>query len=209
MTMYLTSDLHFGHKLVSEIRGFESTDEHDSALMTEIMDVMTDVDHLWILGDISVSKRAEEYALGLLAEVPGVLHLVCGNHDSVSAIHRDGWKRQKRFMEVFASVQEFARRRGPDGVDVLMSHYPYAGDLADADRYMQYRLRDEGAWLVHGHTHDSSGGLRSGATMLHVGWDAHWGLVKWSDIENEIRNGKSPQAYRIDELIGLEEDWEV
>lgn len=37
---------------------------------------------------------------------------------------------------------------------MLLSHFPYEGDHdGREDRYQQWRLRDEGAWLINGHVH--------------------------------------------------------
>lgn len=154
-------------------------------------------DHLWVLGDLSASSTGEALALGyiaLLKEATGAqVHLIVGNHDRCSPIHRDSHKHQARFMEVFDSVQAFARRRGPDRVPVLLSHYPYeaAGDgpHREGSRYGQYRLPDRGEWLLHGHTHQPE--FRSGPRSLHVGWDAHRKPVPWSTIEQIIEKETS------------------
>ncbi|AXE39115.1 hypothetical protein JS278_01959 [Acidipropionibacterium virtanenii] len=185
MSVYLTSDLHISHRKVAGIRGFDDLAAHDRTVMSSLHKKLRAEDDLWILGDLSASTDGEAEALALLAELPCRLHLVCGNHDRVSAIHRDGWKHQRRFMEVFTSVSEFARRRGPDGVQVLLSHYPYGdADHTDRARYTQWRLPDEGAWLCHGHTHQPE--RISGPRQIHVGWDAWHRPVAWHEIEKII-----------------------
>lgn len=184
MTVYLTSDLHFGHAKVAAIRGFgESIRAHDDAISTSLSG-LTDRDDLWILGDISASKAGENIAFIRLGALPCKLHLICGNHDRCSAIHRDGWKHQREWLEVFDSIQEFARRRGPDRIPVMLSHYPYTGDHTEKDRFTQYRLRDEGSWLCHGHTHQPE--IISGPRQIHVGWDAWHRPVSWEEITDCI-----------------------
>lgn len=192
MTVYLTSDLHFGHKRVSEIRGFATTHDHDNAIY-ESLDQLRKGDDLWILGDLSASTTGESIARARLAVLRGAtgtrLHLIEGNHDRCSSIHRDGWKHQPRFLEVFDSVQAYARRRGPERAPVLMSHYPYAsagdGPGRGAARYLEYRLPDMGHWLCHGHTHQSE--RVSGPRSIHVGWDAWRRPVRWDEIETIIK----------------------
>ena len=49
-------------------------------------------------------------------------------------------------------MQAFAKIRLGDRT-VLLSHFPYEGDHTTEERATQFRLRDEGLWLVHGHTH--------------------------------------------------------
>lgn len=188
MTVYLTSDLHFGHQLVSDLRGYSSTGNHDEAVLASL-EGLGGQDDLWVLGDLSATRRHERRALQLLGTLPCRLHLVEGNHDSVASIHRDGWKRQREFLEVFTSVQAFSRKRAtPARVPVLLSHYPYAGDHTAEDRYGYARLRDTGAWLLHGHTHSTSV-MELGPREIHVGWDAWRRPVAWDEIENIIENG--------------------
>lgn len=190
MTIYVTADPHFGHVKVSELRGFDSTEEHDKAVLRSYYDKLGSRDDLWILGDLTAGGRAqEERALGLLHQLRQAqgtrLHLVTGNHDSCSPIHRDSWSRQARFMEVFTSVQSMARRRGPGKIPVFMSHFPYAeagdGPHREGARYPEYRLPDLGHWLLHGHTHQPE--QISGPRSLHVGWDAWRRPVAWNEIE--------------------------
>lgn len=63
-----------------------------------------------------------------------------------------------RYLEVFETIQPFRKKR-IDGRHVLMSHFPYEefGDGIDrpGNRYVEFRLPDCGALLIHGHTHES------------------------------------------------------
>lgn len=170
MSVWFTSDCHFGHRLVAGLRGFGSTDEHDEALAREWRRVVRDTDHVWVLGDLAASSPA--HALEVVDSLPGIKHLVSGNHDKCHPMHRDAHNWQRRYLDVFASVQPFARRKIA-GRDVLLSHFPYLVDR-DEPRHMQYRLRDEGAWLLHGHLH--SGERATSDRELHVGVDA-WDLA--------------------------------
>lgn len=172
---YFTADLHFGHAKVARIRFPHldyKTDEsivamHDTTIHKQLLETLTRDDEIYILGDIS-SGSHEEYALDLLDSTRNYtkakFHLISGNHDSVSSIHRDGWKRMGRFLEVFDSVRDFARIRvtpnGGEREQILLSHYPYASldrlEYRGASRYLQYRLNDTGGLLIHGHTHQDT-----------------------------------------------------
>lgn len=198
------SDLHLGHEYVAKLRGFKDDPEgkfsasapHDVHIMSVWKEHVRPKDHIWLLGDIS-GGRNEEYALDFLSILPGHKHLISGNHDSVSSIHRNAWKRQARFLEVFESVQDFARLK-VHGVDFLLSHYPYAGagDHKAVERYTQYRLTDVGHPLVHGHVHSAwDYELTSSNTpMMNVGVD-HWferpvsleDVIVWLKIEGNIK----------------------
>lgn len=137
--MYFTSDLHLGHKKMLESRPFGSMEEHDDFLISQLKRV-NPKSEIWILGDISCGK--EDYALGRLSEVEATLHLVSGNHDSVWPLHRNAHKQQRKFLEVFDTVQSMARVHF-GGRKVMLNHTPY-GSKTPGDR-------SEG--LLHGHTH--------------------------------------------------------
>lgn len=166
------SDLHLGHALVSDLRGFDTTQDHDDAICAAWTQQVCPRDEVFVLGDIVGRTDQTEHALGLLADLPGTKHLIAGNHDSVSSIHRNGWKHQREFLEVFASVRDFARIRVHRN-QVLLSHYPYIGEGDDHSheaRYEQFRLPDLGEFLLHGHTHNAE--QRVHGRQLHVGVDA-------------------------------------
>lgn len=79
-------------------------------------------------------------------------------------------------LEHFETVTTMARLRH-GGRSILLSHFPYDGDhlmVDGADRATQWRLRDEGRLLLHGHLQNDFKVRRSerGTTMIHVGLDA-------------------------------------
>lgn len=200
MTIYFTSDLHFSHEKVAKARGFLNPWGHDQSLENTLIDTLTKNDQLWVLGDLSSgTKQAEQSALRRLSWVKektgATLHLVPGNHDSCHPKHRDSFKHQREFMEVFDSVQAFARRKF-DGVEFLMSHYPYYGDHTLEDRDSQYRLRFNKLPLLHGHTHQKSvvgapGDPTFPIYQFSVGLDA-WGQ-KPVELEAMVELMKSRQ----------------
>lgn len=200
MARYWIADLHLGHEKVAKLRGFANTAEHDAYLLKQL-DRLDYDDELWILGDISSGRpEGEEYALNCIDPLQTHKHLIAGNHDSVSSIHRNGYKKQREWLEVFESVQQFGRIR-LNGMNVLMSHYPYArsgdGPGRGEARYREYRLPDTGLPLIHGHTHQSEPHMPITATVFNSGgpvgkegdlqqfcvsWDAHRRLVTEHDL---------------------------
>lgn len=172
-TTWFTSDPHFGHRFVSQIRGFETVEEHDTAVLESYTALIRPNDHTFWLGDLAVSNP--EAALAAIASIPGHHHVVWGNHDKGHPMHRTSNRLQADYLKVFESAQAFLYRR-INGTPVLLSHFPYEGDTGgrDEERYTQYRLRDEGLPIVHGHTHSTSRLSTStrGTTQVHVGWDA-------------------------------------
>lgn len=171
-TIWFTSDTHFNHALVADIRGFDSARAHDEYIIDTWNAHVRPNDFVWHLGDVgmgSISRFSRQ-----LSRLHGKIHLIAGNHDECAPIHRSAHKHQRDWMTLrFESVQAYTRVRIA-GEQVLLSHYPYNGDHTSLDRFTQYRLRDEGLWLFHGHTHSSH---RYGRPrQIHVGVDA-WDLA--------------------------------
>jgi calcineurin-like phosphoesterase family protein len=168
---FFTSDLHFSHKTVAKLRGFTEppvkcdepehfnpcnlcapgdTVAHDAAVIANWNSVVRPEDFVWVLGDVGMG-HVERFADSLI-RLNGRLHLITGNHDDPWPGNRDSFKFQRNWLDYFESVQAFARRR-VDGKVVLLSHFPYDGDHTDDPRATQFRLRDEGEILLHGHLH--------------------------------------------------------
>lgn len=184
-TTWFTSDLHLGHPLVSEIRGFGKTEadvaRHDETILENITEALHQGDTLWILGDLSSGwYPQEELALEKLeanlraADSPGIsLHLVSGNHDSTHPMFAEAFLRQQRFLEVFDSVQSMQRRTWNDQ-DVWLSHFPRPGQdhISGGSRHDELRL--DVPFLLHGHLHSSE--PITGPGQIDVGldpWDLH------------------------------------
>lgn len=66
---FFTSDLHLGHRLVSEIRGFENVVDHDESIIEQWNKQVKPKDTVWILGDIAVVRVPE--ALEVIKSLPG------------------------------------------------------------------------------------------------------------------------------------------
>lgn len=215
--VWFTSDLHIGHKKVAQLRATEAmvalenvfdpacaVEWHDRWLASCWDYVVGKDDQVWVLGDLSLrGARSEARALEWISKRPGHKHLIAGNHDGIHPMHRDSHKRFPAYMAVFDSVQMAARRRvtvsGEKGghVDVLLSHFPYAGDHLGVDRYPEWRLKDAGNYLLHGHTHSSDVGSWH-PKQIHVGVDA-WkhGPVSLDQITEMIRAAEEapPRAW--------------
>ncbi len=175
MNVWITADLHLGHQLVAELRGFTTTADHDQAVLDGINRLPRGA-QLWILGDLSAGgRRAETAAFDALRSVrhDPAMHLIAGNHDSCHPMHRTAHRRLPAFLDgPFASVQSATRRRY-NGRPLVLSHFPYGGDHGP-DRFTQWRLRDLGVPIIHGHTHSTRRYSRSGAgtPQVCVGLDA-------------------------------------
>lgn len=198
MAVFITSDHHLGHRLVAgkrweAIHGKNPNalilpDEqlvkwHSDMLASRWDETITKNDKVIIAGDLTIGERDVTDALQWLAARPfSSLEFVPGNHDPCHPMHSEAPKWQRRYMELFNSVQLAYSHKmvivpGEKKRKILISHMPYDGDHTPEDRYEQWRLRDEGEWLLHGHTHstdrltfprwrDNTSG------QIHIGLDA-------------------------------------
>jgi calcineurin-like phosphoesterase family protein len=170
MTVWFSSDPHFRHRMVSvEKRGFATREEHDEAVIANVNAVVKDDDIMWWLGDMGLGHNRE--ILPLIARCKGRKRLITGNHDAPWPANKDSSRHQREWLTVFEAIHPYARI-SLAGVKVLLSHFPYAGDHTPEDRHAQWRLRDEGEWLLHGHVHSEHKTLASAPRQVHVGLDA-------------------------------------
>ena len=196
MSIWFTSDPHFGHAKIAELRGFKSVQEHDYTVAASFRRAAKG--ELWIVGDISSGKREEEDAAldlisGIGKEYGITMHLIPGNHDSISAIHRNAHKQTDRWMRVFQSIQQYARRK-IGGEQVNVCHFPYVGDSGGKpDRYLDYRMPDTGRWMIHGHTHQQSMRGAIHPRQISVGWDSWRRPVEVNELNHIINTAKKAE----------------
>ena len=173
---FFTSDTHFMHTMVARLRGYNSAEEHDEAVVSTWNNSVSKRDVVYHLGDLTLTNPRN--VAQLVSRLNGTIHLISGNHDQCHPIFRNAHNKQRIYLEMFESVSTVARV-SVLGHRVLLSHFPYTGEgnREQPDRHCAYRLRDEGNTLIHGHTHDAAQRLSqstSGTPMVHVGLDA-WG----------------------------------
>lgn len=164
MTTWFTADTHFGHRLVSGLRGFDDIAEHDSTIRTNWASTIGENDTVWVLGDLAFDGW--ENRIELFGELPGHKHLVLGNHDRAHPLHSNGYLHMHKFLKHFDTVQTVAQVATGAG-RAMLSHFPYNGDHGE-ERFDEWRLRDAGRPLVHGHTHSSERVSYSDAGTLQI-----------------------------------------
>lgn len=88
MTHWFTSDLHLGHENVALThRGARSVEQHDQAIVENLLRCLQSGDDLYILGDLSLGRKRDiDHAVTLLTPVARRvgykhMHLIRGNHD--------------------------------------------------------------------------------------------------------------------------------
>lgn len=184
MRTFFTSDLHFGHEsAATKHRPFDTVTDHDSLIIRNWMETVDEGDEVYVLGDIASSHST--YALAILAGLPGVKHLIAGNHDRVHPKFKNGHRYLREYLETFETVQT-ALTLQIAGERVTLSHFPFTADHTDPPRHMAWRVQDVGQWLIHGHTHSDA--VITGPRQIHVGVDA-WDFtpVPVHAVEQEMR----------------------
>jgi calcineurin-like phosphoesterase family protein len=133
MTVYFTSDHHFGHSAARTFyrRPFSSVAEMDQAMMDRWNAVISPEDEVWHLGDFAVHQSAERVA-HLLATLHGRKHLVVGNNDDAVVTGRT----RCRSVQPYAELQV-------DGKKLVLCHYPFRS----------WRDMGKGSVNLHGHSH--------------------------------------------------------
>lgn len=180
-TTWFTADPHLQHNLMSSLRGFADTRKHDAAIVDAWHDQVATEDIVWVLGDVTLGDQRT--GLQKISELPGTKHLIVGNHDRCFPTRVESYEHQRLYLGVFETVQ-LSTMLKVGAFRVLLSHFPYTdgGIGGRPDKFTQWRLRDQGRPLVHGHTHaaETWSSSPSGTPQIHVGWDA-WGRLVSKD----------------------------
>jgi calcineurin-like phosphoesterase family protein len=146
VTVFFTADTHFGDHRTLNIhkRPFASVAEMDAAIVERWRAVVRPEDEVWHLGDVARSAAQ----LPILAELPGIKHLVRGNNDPDAVAQAPLW----------ASVAPYAELE-LDGHRLVLCHYPFRS----------WNGQHKGAIDLHGHSH---GRLKPIPRQFDVGVDA-------------------------------------
>lgn len=100
--VFVIADLHFGHVLVSGLRGFQTTQEHDDTLVKNWNLLVSKKDTVYVLGDV--------FRLDRVLELNGIKKLALGNHDT---------KTLDKYLPLFSKVAAYFQYN-----DCILSHIP-------------------------------------------------------------------------------------
>lgn len=174
MTVWFTSDTHFGHGGALGLfrRPFASIAAMDAAMIERWNEVVGDGDTVWHLGDFALGQSATRMSQ-VLDALAGTRHLIAGNTDGPATRALAGW----------ASVRDYAEIE-LDGTWLVLCHYPLRS---------WNRMR-RGAIDLHGHSHGRLGPL---PRQVDVGVDV-WAFrpITLLDIREHLggRSGRRPLA---------------
>lgn len=192
MTTYFTSDWHIGHKNIRHLgeRPFSDDVAMQNAIFDNYNAVVNDDDLVYFVGDIFWQYQL---APSILSSLKGTKILILGNHDK-------GFKEKGRdkylhfykdagFYKVYTNVCI----PGPKGRYITVNHFPYRIEGIQ-QRYYDYRLENQGDWLIHGHIHQN-GFVRNRQINVSVEvWD--YKPVSITTIGDIIRNTYIPTVYQ-------------
>lgn len=173
---FYTADTHFGHANIIRYsdRPFADVDAMNAAIVATINERCGPDDELWVLGDLALGSLDD--SLALIERLAPAVHLIIGNHDRpfhrkaqpTEAQRAKADRTRQRYLDAgIVSLAEHATHQ-IDGREVELSHFPYAGDHTEEDRYAHARPTDHGRWLLCGHVHDS---WRQRGRQINVGVD--------------------------------------
>lgn len=117
--IYYIADMHFGHKNIMKHsrRPFDTVEEMDQTILSNINSTITNNDTLYILGDVAMDTKI---AISYLKRMKGRKILVEGNHDKklVNALRREGGN-------VVDGIHKYMEIKD-NGRKVILFHYPIA-----------------------------------------------------------------------------------
>lgn len=169
MATFWTSDTHFGHERIIDLcsRPFSSVDEMNFTMIENFNSQAGPDDVIVHTGDAVLGKLDENLPLINLINARIILYV--GNHDRPSramqrkpktdplARARKVGSEAARYVKYFrGGVMLDSKTHLIDvgGFQFAISHYPYAGDHQDKDRFPELRPTDIGLPLIHGHVHE-------------------------------------------------------
>lgn len=158
--IYFTSDWHIGHNkpFCYEPRGFSSPEEMDTAILIRCNEKVAWNDELWILGDLAMSRREDEWNRVFCNLNCQNIHYIQGNHDTDSKM--DMYDSYGFEFHGYADILKFSKKKF-----FYLSHYPTI--ISNFD--------DEGKfkWNLSGHTHSKSKFYNDVFKIYNVSVDAH------------------------------------
>jgi len=189
---FFSADPHFGHRRICELaaRPFTDVTTMNEILVANWNSVVSPDDEAWILGDIALGPIME--SLEYIGRLNGTKHMVWGNHDRCfPGSKKSAGMTPEEWVGVYKAAGFTSVRADgglmpfiPDYRFVNLSHFPYIGDSHDSnDRWGEYRLKDYGTTILHGHTHSKKKISRSsrGTLQVNVGVDA-WSFFPVSEV---------------------------
>jgi calcineurin-like phosphoesterase family protein len=146
MTTYCWSDIHLDHRNIILFcrRPYSSVEEMQRDLIARHNAVVKPEDTVWCFGDVAFK---EKNIRPFFSQLNGTHCLVPGNHDKC-------WQGQKKYEAAVKRYLEYGFKEVVQETRLGMfkcCHFPYEEDERHGARYAEWRPKDEGDFLLHGH----------------------------------------------------------
>lgn len=158
MSVYFISDLHLGHDLAREKRGFDTLADHDQAVIDSLSGIKKR-EKLFILGDVAFKLES----LNLLGSLRCTIDIILGNHDQFKI---------KYYMEYANNIYGVLKYN-----KFLLTHIPV---------HPQELYRCIGN--IHGHIHKNAvtQPLKD-PRYINVNWDYAQEPISFEVIKNSLK----------------------
>lgn len=169
MNIYVTSDLHFGHKNIIkyENRPFNNIEEMDRAIIDLWNKTINDEDLIYILGDFSWYKG--EKTNEILKTLKGNKILIIGNHDK-------NFLEDKKFNKDLFQEICYYKELKVNKQKIILFHYPI----------IDWNGKNNGSIHLYGHVHTminkDAEYMKKEYNCFNVGIDVHKRLVKMEEF---------------------------
>ncbi len=171
----------FGHENVIGYcdRPYLNAHEMNVDMVEKWNSVVKPEDTVYYLGDFSMST----HNIHIVSKLNGNVLLLPGNHDrSFNYLDKKQSslpQRRKLYYDAgFKKILEQPTSIKVGDYDVLLSHFPYFEDHSEFNiRYKEYRPKDNGQFLLHGHIHQN---WLKKSRQINVGVDV-WGFKPVSE----------------------------
>jgi calcineurin-like phosphoesterase family protein len=194
---FVSTDWHLGHKqpFIWQKRGYNSVDEHDTALINKVNELVGPDDNLFYLGDFCLNTdeaRFESYLDRINCQN---IHLIWGNHPNpIRKVYDRAVtaQYQRDDIEVYPfryrnlNILGYQYECVINGKYVVLNHFPIS----------VWENMKEGSYMLCGHSHYSYPATRAEAQeglTLDCGWDGHARPLLFDEII-EIMNKKQVRA---------------
>ena len=153
MTIFFTSDQHFGHKNIIHLcdRPFSDTVQMNNFMTYKWNSVVTPDDVVYVLGDIAY-KMARHFS-SYMEPLNGEKHLIIGNHDKLPPIE---YERHFKTVQTYLEIKLGSQR-------IVMFHYPM----------VSWNHRGMGSWHLYGHVHGVHLNVHKAVKAYNVGVDVN------------------------------------
>lgn len=159
MSIYFSSDLHFGHnkEFLYKPRGFNCIEDMNAAIVENFNSVVKDEDDLYLLGDLMLG----DYEIGkfCLESLKGKKHIIIGNHDTDNRV--------QIYKDLGYDILGYASMFKYQKYHFYLSHYPTLTANFDDGSLKKCVIN------LYGHTHQQNNFFNEKSYMYHVGVDSH------------------------------------